>query len=931
MVSASSEVIGRDAALRQIEAFLAERARLPAVLLIEGEAGVGKTALWRRAVQDAAGHGHTVLACSPGSSEVRLSFAGLGDLVGPVFAEVAGELPDPQRRALEVALLLSEPDRPLDRHLVAAAFLSTIGLLARQRPLLLAVDDLQWLDRSTLFVLEFVARRLRTSPVGLLLARRTEIEQPWPLGLDRALDPDRLERLSLGPLSLGAVHRLLQSRFDLTLGRPLLRRVHESSGGNPFYAIELGRALTANEIQPRPGEPLPVPPSLHDLLRARLRRLPSATREALLLAAALPDPTLALVGAALEDSAIEILEPAVRAQLVRLVAGRIEFSHPLVASVAWAAAARRRQREIHRRLATTTHNPEQRARHLALATDAPNAEVARNLEEAARAAAARGARESAAELLELAALRTPVSHPDELARRRMAAAEQSIAAGEPRRARESLESLTDHLSAGSMRASALLLLATTQEDDLRAGADLARRALAETGDDPLLAARIHGYLAGTISLLGDLDGAIEHGRDAVSAARRANDPASLLHSLSHLRTIEMVSGRLNPEQLEEVVALETALDAARGASPAIYRSASTLLGRHLLYEDRLEEACDQLTAAYAKSLERGDLFERPSILFFRTEAELLLGAWDQAERDAVEGEEIADQLGIGQTRLSLRLARASVDAHRGREREAREGAEGVLAEAAAVRDEIFTLRALRTLGFLELSRGDAAAALRHLGGFFGRLETPAYYRALPDAVEAAIGVGDLEQAEQGLRELSASRQTPWTVATMARCRGLLVAVRGELEQATGYLHESHRLLTEQSMPLEEARTLLCLGRTRRRAKQKRAAREALSGALEAFERLGAGLWAEQARAELARVGGRSRATGLTDTERRVAELAAQGQSNKEIAAVLFVTVAAIEATLLRVYAKLAVRSRAELAHRFASGGGETTPPGAGKV
>lgn len=932
MDGVTGELIGRDEALGRIEAFLADDVHFPAAaLLVEGEAGVGKTVLWRRAVHDAEARGHTVLSCSPGSSEVQLSFAGLADLLGNVFPNLARELPEPQRHAIEAALLLSKPDRPLDRRLVAAALRSTIELLARRGPVLLAVDDLQWLDRSTASALQFAVRRLGSWPVALLLSRRSAGHEAWPLDLDRTLDPVRLERLRLGPLSLAAVHRLLQSRFGLTLGRPLLRRVHESTGGNPFYALEVGRALAAGEIQPRPGEPLPMPPSLDDLLRARLRRLPAATREALLIGAALPDPTVALVGEALELSAVEILEPAVDAQLIRVVAGRIEFSHPLVASVAWGAATGRRRRETHRRLAAIARSPEQRARHLALATEAANAEVARALDDAARLAAARGARESAAELLELAALRTPGSDRDALARRRIGAAEQSIAAGDPRRARESLESLVDDLPAGAMRASALLLLATTQEDDLRAGGDLAQRALAETGDDALLAASIHGYLAGTIALLGDLDTAVEHARAAVDAARRADDSGVLLHSLSHLRTLEMVLGRLEPEELDELVALETRLDAARGGSPAIYRSAATVIGRHLLYEDRLGEAREQLTAAYERSVERGDLFERPSILFYRAEAELLLGAWNEAECDAFEGEDIADQLGIAQTRLSLRSARASVAAHRGREREARQTAEAVLVEAAAVHDRTFSLRGHRTLGFLELSRGDASAALSHLGNFLGRHETPAYYRALPDAVEAAIGVGDLEQAEQGLRELADARQTPWTVATASRCRGLLLAARGEAEAGIGSLQDASDLLAKHSMPLEHARTLLCLGRTRRRAKQKRAARESLSEALVGFERLGAELWAEQARAELARVGGRTRALGLTDTERLVAELAARGDSNKEIAAALFVTVSAIEATLLRVYAKLEVRSRTQLAHRLATRDGDALHHATGKV
>jgi DNA-binding CsgD family transcriptional regulator len=324
-----------------------------------------------------------------------------------------------------------------------------------------------------------------------------------------------------------------------------------------------------------------------------------------------------------------------------------------------------------------------------------------------------------------------------------------------------------------------------------------------------------------------------------------------------------------------------------------------------------------LTMAYDRSVERGDLFERPQILFYRCEAALLLGVWDDAERDAEEGDEIADQLGIGQTRLSLRCARASVDAHRGREREAREAAQAVLVEAASVRDEMFPMRARRALGLLELSRGDAAAGVQHLAAFFGRREIPPYFRALPDAIEAFIGVGDLDRAEEGLRELSVARQTPWTVATAARCSGLLLAARGELETAIGSLDESRHVFSARPMPFEEARTLLCLGRTRRRAKQKRAAREALTGALAIFDRLGARLWAELAKAELSRIGGRAPGGDeLTPTEREIAEQVASGLTNREVAERLFVAVRTVESNLSRVYGKLGVRSRTELARRL---------------
>ena len=251
MHAATSAIVGRDEELSLVAAFLEAPAQLPAALLLEGEAGIGKSTVWRHGVELARANGFRVLETRPSESETALSFAGLGDLLGEAAYEVLPELPPPQARALEIALLLRDPGgAPPDQRGISTAFLGALRVLARRRSLLVAVDDVQWLDAPSLAVLEYAARRLRDEPVALLLTRRL-VGDDAPLTLERALG-ERLSRVAIGPLSLGSLHRLLRERLEVPLPRPLLRRIHELSGGNPFFALELARAQTG-----APGNQLP--------------------------------------------------------------------------------------------------------------------------------------------------------------------------------------------------------------------------------------------------------------------------------------------------------------------------------------------------------------------------------------------------------------------------------------------------------------------------------------------------------------------------------------------------------------------------------------------------------------------------------------------------------------------------------------------------
>ncbi len=375
-------ILGRELELALVEGFLERLEDASAALIVEGEPGIGKTVLWREGLRRAQLRGVRILGAQPAESEARLSYAALGDLVGGVFDEATANLPDVQQHALAVALLRREPDDGMDARVVAAALLSLLRVLSSAGPLLLAVDDVHWLDRASARALEFAARRT-PERVGWLLTRRSGADDRLPLGLD-VLPDDRVQRLLLPGLLVAALHHLLAGRVDMAPSRPLLLRVHAASGGNPFVALELARAVAS--AGPRAlGDPLPVPGRLRELLGTRLRSLSASAREAALVAAALSRPSPPAVEAALVDPAAAragILEAEEAGVLVE-DGSRLRFSHPLLAAALYARVSPARRRALHRRLAGVVSDPEERGRHLAQATVEPDEPTAAEIERAA--------------------------------------------------------------------------------------------------------------------------------------------------------------------------------------------------------------------------------------------------------------------------------------------------------------------------------------------------------------------------------------------------------------------------------------------------------------------------------------------------------------------------------------------------------------------
>jgi DNA-binding CsgD family transcriptional regulator len=908
-------VVGRDDELSQIESFLDAGEALQACL-IEGEAGIGKTTLWRAAVQAAEERGFRILAAQPGEREETLAFAALGDLLRDA-EDALEDLPLPQQRALRVALLLEDPGRrPPDQRAVAAALLGILRRLAEAAPLAVAVDDLQWLDRSTEAALEFAARRLRGARVAFLLSRRKDA----PAGLERVFQGGEVLRIELGPLSFGALHRLLVERLGVVLARPLLRRVHEAAAGNPFFALEIARALELRDEAVHPGRPLPPPERLRELVAERVAALPAATGEALAAAAAVRLPTVALVSAALGADAAERLRAAVEAGVVELPDGGVRFVHPLFASAAYEAAEASARRELHHRLAEAVEEPEERARHLALAAEAPSAETAAALEAAARVVRNRGAPGAAAELSELAVRLTPPDDAAAARRRSVTAAEHLLEAGDAARARALLETVVASCPPGPERADVLSRLAWVLSDSesARRAGELHSRALAEV-EDPLVEAAIERGLGWSLHMQRDLFAAEQHMRRAVELAEAVGDPAALALALADLAFVEALRGRDAGTRMARALELEH-----RAPGLQFYSRPSWLASLLLAYEGRVHEARDRLLRLLDEVAELGEESAAPFVLNWLARVECFAGEQDRAWRYAEETYQSALETGQDGERAFAASTRALIGGRLGRVEEARTAAEEALRHAERIGLCGAEFEARAALGALELSLDAPNEALQWLGTLHDEVVDagfgdPAVFRFDADAAEALLATGDLEGAERLAAYLTERGEVlgrSWAVATAARCRALVAAARGRPEQALREILlalEHHRSLPE---PYERARTLLACGIIARRARRKRDARRALEEAAAVFADLGADRWGERTQRELARLGGRAPAADdLTPAERRVAELVAEGLRNREVAERLFLTEKTVEFHLRNVFRKLGIRSRAELARR----------------
>ncbi|HET9545215.1 MAG TPA: AAA family ATPase [Gaiellaceae bacterium] len=922
MRSVATSLVGRDEELESIEAFLARATEASSALVLAGEPGIGKTSLWRHGLDAAEDAGVRTLAARPNEAEAAFAYAALTDVLATVREETAPLLPEPQRRALEIALLLEEPDAATERHGVALAFLGVLRMLAEDAPVLVAVDDVQWLDRASADVLAYAARRVDDEPVGFLLARRVERDGA-PSGLERAFRAERLETRTLRPLSLGAVHRLLHERLGRAFARPVLRRIHELSGGNPFYALELAEALEREAGRLDRDGPLPL--TLEALVRERLVGLPRATRRVLAAAAAGAQPTVALLERAGESDALASLAPAVEADVVAVENGRVRFTHPLLASGAYALAGVAERRDLHRILAGLADDPEERARHRALAAPGPDPEVADALDAAASQARRRGAPVVAAELGERAVALTPPGRVHDRQRRLVETALFHFESGDSSRARSMLEQIAGELPFGGERARTLVALARVRsyDDDLRAATALFEQALAEAEDAQVRAAAHEGVSACLFRRRERHADGIDHGQAAFELARELGNRPLLVEALGSRMLHEAILGRpAAARTLEQALALR-----GEGTGERVLRDPRFAAGVLRLWWDELERAHAEFEELAAAARATGDEASLPYVLFMLAQTECRLGAFDEAAARAEEANELTVQSGQEWLEAYAHALRALADAYRGREDGARAAAARALALAGATGSAPAEQFALTALGHLELSLGRPGDAWSHLEPVVVWAERegadePGAVPCLPDAVEALVEAGRLDEAEEALGRLEVNARRLGRASAEAACarlEALLAAARGEREAAAAAFERALAAHEHVPMPLERARTLIARGAFLRRGKRKREARESLEQAVALCEEVGAAVWAERARSELGRIGGRAPSRGeLTPAERRVAELVAEGRTNREVAAALFLSDRTVEGHLSRVYMKLGVRSRAELARRFAS-------------
>jgi DNA-binding CsgD family transcriptional regulator len=904
-------LLEREQECRAVDRLLAAvRDRSSGVLVLLGEAGIGKTVLLEHAVRSAADM--HVARVTGVESETHLGFAGLHQLLVP-FLDGLGRLPARQRQALGAAFGLAAGPAP-DRFLVGLATLTLITEAAAERPVLCVIDDAQWLDPVSVVVLGFVARRLFADRVGMLFAVRD--------GEQHAAGFEGLPECRIGGLSDEAAHELLGASAGGALDQRVSRRIVAEAAGNPLALVELGSEVAVGECSGSASlaRPLRSGGRLEKLFLSRVRALPPDARTLLLVAAAEPSGDASLTWRAAErlgaDQAAAVV-PGVE-RLVK-IDSRIQFRHPLVRSAAYHAAQASERRRAHESLAAVidpARDPDRRALHLADAAAGPDEQVAAELERSAGRARSRGGWASDAAFLERAAELTPDA--GRRARRRLDAAGAMHLAGEPAAARAMLEravpDLADPLAAGKARRLEGLIADATGDPPKTPAILLDAAGIIGPHDrrvarDILLEAVWTAYRAGRFGV-----GMAEALRAARAAPRPEDRPATvgdlLLDGFTALadhrddvgvRLVRRALGSLTEDQPipDDVLAIFMVVSYAAT----------------MLYDDAAWHDLNRRWVADAR--ERGAITALQLALVFRAFENAAEGRFSDAEAAVAEGRALGVATGDHVVLNALADAELHVLAWRGREAAARSLGALVLRGCADKGDALTMRVAHGSLAVLELGLGNYQEALRH--GLAAFEDEPVATRdSEVDLVEAAVWCGNREAASAALEAFTPRARasgTDYALGELARCRALLAGDDGaEPEYRLAIEHLRRCRITPQL-----ARTHLLYGQWLRRRRRRGDAREQLRAAYETLDSVGAEAFAERARSELHAAGERvpGRAPGprdvLTAQEAQIARLASEGASNKEIAAQLFLSTHTVEYHLGKVFRKLSITSRAQLA------------------
>lgn len=904
-----SEPVGRDEERRRIVGLLDEDGPDgPAAVVVTAEAGLGKTVLVDDLRREAVRRHRRVLHVQPLEAEAILAFSALGELLAGIREEEYDELPPPQRRALRAALLLDDADRPIDPRAVAAGVGTLLDGLARREPVLIVVDDAHWLDDASGHALGRGLRRVTAAGLRLLVAAR-----PEGLPLDTWLPEWVRDRLHLAGLAPDDLAQVVRDRAGVLLDPAAERALADAAGGNPLFALELARHRTGGAVE-----------TFGRLVGARIAALPRPSRLALLSAALAGTATTELVATACGTkpaALLDRLEPAVAADLVRIT-DRIAFVHPLYAASVIGGSASADVTAAHERLAEVAPSEEARARHLGAARSAPDAQLAARLEAAARHARDRGGIASAAELLELAVRRTPA---DDLQRdrRTVLLGRWLVRAG---RIADGAAWLRDVRDRGPgpewWEASTYLgwaLVYTNELTEARAIADelgAAELAPAQRAEADLVL-RNEFLPAGA---------AREVIADANRVLRDHEAPAGLRAAGLTLETrLARNLGLPDPGLLAEAIALEELEPPA-----ALSDGADLEQARAAAIDGRVDEARSRYAALLRRCAEDGDDVSVPVVLVHAAQVESRSGAWERA-RELLD-RAVASAGGQGQFyRAFAEVVLAWIDGMRGDLAGAERGVRRAW-DVLADYDDVFGAVTWSMLAAVRAAHGDADGAhAAYLTAEEHRRaaewDDPADLRLETDLADAAIAVGRHEEAAAVVDAVEAwatGRGHGPTLADCRRARLLLTVARGDVDAAVAAVPALLAGVDDDYDPLRRGRTWLAAGMTLRRGRQRRAAYDALTIAVEIFEGLGCAPYAQRARAELARVGLRhGDPDRLSETELRVATMAAKGMRNAEIAAAAFLSVKTVEAVLGRAYRKLGISRRAELTRALDGVSGDT--------
>jgi DNA-binding CsgD family transcriptional regulator len=897
-------LVGRQAEQRELDSLLnSAREERSAVLVLRGEPGIGKTALLEYAERQASDM--RVLRCVGIEAEHELPFAGMHQLVRPCL-DLLGRLPAPQAAAMQTALGLAVGGVE-DRFLVSLGLLSLLAEACDDGPLLCCVDDAQWLDTPSAEALVFAARRLEAEPIAVIMAVRE--------GDLSTFEAPGVPELRLEALADEAAHALLTERLDNGASPTVLASLLTAARGNPLALLELPAALTEDQLigaEPILGPP-PVRPVVEEAFRSRVAGLPEGTRRVLLLAAADEAGDLATVEQAARLLGLDgtALDTAAADGLVALN-GAVTFRHPLVRSAIYRSASRSERKAAHEALSEVVADPTRRAWHRALVAEGTDEGLAAELEAAGVEAVARGAQSSASAAFERAAELSP--DPARRGHRLCLAAQTAQDAGRPDAALALVERarafVSDPIDVGLMN----LVLAgdTGRRGSPAEGRGHLRAAAAAFADiAPEQATEMLIWVVFTSLQGGRVERVVqevEPALDAIAASGPLGDFARAL--LAGATEILDGSPATAGERFREAIEIGKTFDGARSMvlNSFIYAfvgdwSRSRAVSARVIEQARVQGSAANL-AGISPLLGLGQLGE---------------GRLAAAAATAEEGIELSQRLGYENDVTGLVALRARVGARRGREADSRADAETAMRRGLATELTYATEQARLALAELELGLGDARAALEHFEQLERRPLPPVAQMATPDVVDAALRIGDRERAQAALDRFeawSAISDVPAVAAMVARCRGALAEDPDEAEAHFRAALDAH---ARESPPYETARTQLAYGERLRRERRRVDARTQLRTALDTFEGLGALPWAERARGELQATGETSRKRDvstldeLTPQELRIAQLVAAGATNREVGAQLYVSPKTVEYHLRKVFMKLGVGSRVELA------------------